>query len=554
MPDKASLISVLMLGFLLPVISSLVQAADASRPNILLIIADDLGFTDMSSFGSEIQTPNLDQLAYDGLRLTSFYTAPNCSPTRSMLMSGTDNHIAGLGNMFEELAPNQQGHPGYEGYLNTRVASLADLLRDAGYRTYMSGKWHLGLEEHNSPAARGFDKSYAMLQGGAGHFDDLGLFFVNDGKAMYRQDGKPASYPKGAYSTEFYTNRMIEYINSDRGDDRPFFAYLSYTAVHWPLQAPQESIAKFKGKYDHGYDLLHEQRIKSAITKGVLPETSQVTPRLDGQPAWNDLSADKKRYEAKRMEIYAAMVHDLDVYVGKIINYLKEIGEYENTFILFMADNGAEGHDVGLGFYEDMDAWIEHCCNNSYENIGNADSYIFVGPNWTRASVGPFRVFKGFPSEGGIRVPAFIHYPGMEHRKGVFDGFMSVMDVMPTLLELAGTSHPGETYKGRKVAPTKGMSVMPLLANQSDTVHSEDYAMGWELFAKLAMRKGEWKAMLLPEPYGTGEWGLYNLRHDISERNDLSEEYPEKFRELVGLWNQYAEDNGVIIPNEVDGY
>jgi arylsulfatase A-like enzyme len=295
------------------------------QPNILLIVVDDLGFNDLSLFGSEISTPNIDVLAQEGMVFTNFHVAPTCSPTRAMLLSGTDNHIAGLGNMHEEMPDNQRGQPGYEGFLNDRIAALPELIRDAGYHTYMTGKWHLGLTEETSPAARGFEKSFTIVQGGAGAFSNMLQIFGPE-KAMYREDRQLLdSLPDNFYSTKFYTEKMIDYINSSHGDGKPFFSYLAFTAPHWPLQAPAESIEKQKGKYDEGYDVLRERRFNALKEKGLYAHDSEPFPKLPGEPTWESLSSEEKKYEAKKMEIYAAMVNDVDIYIGKLITYLKEI-------------------------------------------------------------------------------------------------------------------------------------------------------------------------------------------------------------------------------------
>ena len=522
------------------------------RPNILLIVADDLGFTDLGVFGGEIDTPNLDQLAENGMLLTSFYAAPNCSPTRAMLLSGTDSHIAGLGNMFEELAPNQEGRPGYEGYLNQRVANLAELLQDAGYHTYMTGKWHLGLEEDQSPAARGFEKSYVLLQGGGGHFDHLGLHTLGK-KALYREDGKLVELPEDFYSSRFYARRLIEYIDTDKEGDRPFFGYLAFSAPHWPLQAPDESIAKYHGRYDAGYDALHAQRLQRAQELGVIPKDVDAFPRLPDERPWESLDDEERKVEARNMEVFAAMVDDLDRYVGEVIDYLKSTGRYENTFVFFMSDNGAEGHYLHEGWPE-LEAWIPECCDNSYENMGQADSYIYYGPNWARAGVGPYRMYKGFVSEGGLHVPAFAHYPKSVATGRINDSFLTVMDVMPTLLELAGTAHPGSPYKGREVAPLSGKSMLSLLSGKTKTVHGGDFVAGWELFGKRAIRKGDWKLLWLPPPFGTDDWQLYDLAADPAEMTDLSERQPDTREELIGLWQQYVTDHNIVLPDRVSGY
>ena len=535
---------------------------EVKAPNVLLIVVDDVGFNDLSIHGSEIQTPNIDMLMRDGVALTNFHVAPNCSPTRAMLMSGTDSHIAGLGGMAESMAPNQKGRPGYEGHLNFSVAALPEVFQDAGYHTYMTGKWHLGLTEETSPAARGFDNSFMLGEGGAGHFSNM-LQIFGPVKATYREDGKQLdSLPDDFYSTKFYTERMIEYIDSNHNDGKPFFSYLAYSAPHWPLQAPQESIAKYKGVYDEGYEVLREKRLQSLKDLGLVDKDTSVFPRYADEPGWDELSAEEKAYQARVMEVYAAMIDDVDIYIGKLIDHLKAIGEYDNTFIFFTSDNGPEAHNLDEA-WEGMAEYVASCCDNSYENIGNANSYIWYGQNWGQAGNTPARMYKGFTSQGGIRVPAFAHYPkGIE--KGVrSDGLLHVMDVMPTLLEFAGISHPGSPYRDREVVDMKGHSMLPLLQGKTDAVHADDHVIGWELFSKRAVRKGDWKILYEPfhevlEPRAPGiksdTWQLYNLADDPAESKDLSEENPEKLAEMIVHWNEYVADTGLVLPDAWDGY
>ncbi len=533
------------------------------RPNILLIVVDDVGFNDLGIFGSEIRTPNIDALARAGVMLTNYHVAPNCSPTRAMLFSGTDSHNAGLGNMAEDLAPNQKGNPGYEGYLNFRVAALSELLQDAGYNTYMTGKWHLGLTEETSPAARGFEKSFALLQGGAGAFDNM-LPIIGPGKALYREDGvKLEKLPKGFYSTRFYTERMMEYIDSGLDDDKPFFAYLAYTSPHWPMQAPQESIAKYKGAYDAGYDALRSSRLQNLKDLGLIDADIEPFPRLNDEKAWDELSNEEQRYQSKIMEIYAAMLDDVDVHIGEMVNYLKEIGEYENTIIFFMSDNGPEGHAMQHSFPE-VAEWSRKCCDNSYQNIGNADSYVWYGPNWGQAGNTPLRMFKGYPGQGGVLAPAFFHYPRVMQVAATNDSLITVKDIMPTLLELADVKHPGAgMFQGREVLAMQGRSIAPVLTGESDSIRQPGDYMGWELFGKQAIRQGDWKIIHIPSieardarlpAMKPGQWQLYNLAEDPAEINDLASSQPEKLQEMLALWDEYTTENHFIFPDFLTGY
>jgi arylsulfatase len=539
-----------------------VDTGRTSQPNILLVVLDDVGFNDLGYFGSEIRTPTIDGLAEGGMVLTDFHVAPNCSPTRAMLLSGVDNHVAGLGNMHEELSPNQKGKPGYEGHLNFRVAALPEVLQDAGYNTYMTGKWHLGLGEETSPSARGFDRTFTLLDGGAGAFDNM-LPIVGPGKANYRENGvKLDELPEGFYSTPFYTDRMIEYLEEGRGNGKPFFAYLAYAAPHWPLQAPEASIARYAGVYDDGYDVLRERRLARLQELGMAPDGVEAFARLPEEPAWADLDEDTEKIEARKMEIYAAMVDDVDRYLGELIKYLKASRQYDNTIVVVLSDNGPEAHHLDHGWAA-LQEWVDSCCDNSLENLGKADSYTWYGPNWGIAGNTPRRMFKGFTSQGGVQVPALIHYPAMVRSGQRSDALLHVTDVMPTLLELAGVNEPGDQFRDREVVPMQGRSMVPLLRGETSAVHPPDHYIGWELFGKRALRQGDWKIVYEPyhelwepRPAGieTDRWQLYNLAQDPTERYDLAQLHPDRLRDMVSLWARYAYENGVILPDWVSGY
>lgn len=520
------------------------------RPNILLVVVDDLGYSDLGAFGGgEIDTPTIDNLALEGVRLKSFYAAPTCSPTRAALLSGTDPHMAGLGNMAELLAENQRDQSGYEGYLNQRVVSVASLLRDSGYYTAMTGKWHLGLERDQSPAAAGFDRSFALLHGGAGHFDDTGLL-ARAPTALYRENYDFAKWPSGRYSSDFYTEKLIEYL-SENDQHKPFFAYLAFTAVHWPLQAPDELLRKYRGRYDGGWDLLRERRLAGQQKVGLLESPVDIVPPPDYRP-WDSLDADEQRVESRKMEVFAAMVDSVDQNIQKMIDYLRQSGTLDNTVIIFLSDNGAEGTPLEKSSL--LNGWLEHF-DNRLENMGRAGSYIFYGPNWAHATTAPNKYYKSHVAEGGIHVPAFIWRNDMPFGGAIAQAPATVMDIAPTLLELAGVSYP-ETYQARPVTALRGTSLLPLLAKPSAQLHSHDtqFRLGEELFGRKSMRDGKWKAYQEPEPFGTGEWQLYNLENDPGEAHDLAASNPDVVARLAAAWQDYADEVGVIPPDEPSGY
>jgi len=502
-------------------------------------------YSDIGPFGGEIQTPALDSLAKTGIRFTDFHTSISCSPTRSMLFSGTDNHLAGVGTMAEMIAPNQIGKKGYEGHLNDRVVSIATLLRDAGYATSMSGKWHLGEELKNDPYNRGFQKAYTMLQGGTSHFDDESMMYPNY-TPIYRENGVQVHVPKGFYSSEFYTDKMMEYIDA-REAGKPFFAYLSYTAPHDPLHVPDEWLEKYKGRYDQGYEALRKDRLDNLKRLGFISDDVVPFPHFPLSPEWESLTDEDKKREARKMEIYSAMIDNVDYHLARLFKHLKKTGDYNNTLIIFFSDNGANG--ALMNQYPDTDqVWIDRNSDNRYENLGRRFSRIEQGPAWAQVSMTPYRLFKGFTTEGGIRSPLIVSGPGVTNNGSHNDSFCHVMDISATILETAGVQHPGSSYKGKEIETLRGQSLVEVLNGKSDSVYDNDIAVSWELFGRRAVRKGDLKLVWLPDPFGNDDWQLYDLSKDPAELNDISKEQPMQRKEMIEIWNQYSKDVGVVLP------
>jgi arylsulfatase A-like enzyme len=520
------------------------------RPNFLVIVADDLGFSDLGAFGGEIETPHLDALARQGLRFTDFHTAPACSPTRAMLLTGTDHHIAGLGTLDEVASRSQRGQPGYEGYLNERVVTVTELLRDSGYRTFMSGKWHLGMALETSPHARGFERSFALLPGAANHYASspkAGTGFPRQ-DMLYTEDDAFVALPEDFYTSDGFTSKLIDYLGERPKDDAPFFAYLAFSAPHWPLQAPDDLIAKYRGRYDDGPDALRTRRLTGLIEQGLCPPDVVPHPVVARNKTWDEMTPEERAVSARTMEVYAAMVERIDWNVGRLVEHLKASGDLDDTVILFLSDNGAEGALIEavpvFGPYL-MDFIATHY-DNRLENIGRPNSYVWYGPRWAQAATAPSRLYKTHTAEGGIRVVAFLTGPGLERQKAISGAFATAMDVAPTLLELAGVEHPG-AWRGRTIEPMRGRSLLPYLRGEADVIHTDDVATGWELFGRCAIRRGDWKALLLPPPDGPGHWQLYDLSKDPGEVNDLAEAEPERLAGLIADWNAYVEATGVLI-------
>jgi arylsulfatase len=524
------------------------------RPNIVIILGDDMGYADMGSFGSEIKTPNLDSLAKDGVRFTSFYTHASCSPTRSILLSGVDSHLNGLGNMDEWTAPNQMGVDGYEGYLNNRVVTLPQLLKEAGYHTYMVGKWHMGKAPDQIPAARGFERDFSLLDG-AGSYWDMTNFTGASPWSVFTENGRYLTrLPKGYYATKTYTDKMIEFIDANRGDGKPFFAYVSHQAPHDPYHLPNEWRNRHVGEYDMGWDPVRQARLKRQIELGILPAGTQLAERLWFLPDPIVLAPAARAILGKKMELYVGMMENLDFHVGRLIDHLKKIGEYENTIFIVFGDNGAEGNDIfkqiaGTPGTRDFLFAAMKWSQTDPNAWGDPGSYVCYGPMWAQASMTPFSQYKGWTGEGGIRNALIVSGPAVKRTKGSINhGLMHVSDLMPTLLEIAGTSYP-KSREGHDLPPLMGKSWGRMLAGQAESPRTEQDYVAWEIFGNRALRQGEWKLRWEFKPFGKGDWELYNLATDPAERKDLAAERPDKSQALVALWGNYVRENNVILPS-----
>ncbi|KAF5101969.1 hypothetical protein D0Z00_000624 [Geotrichum galactomycetum] len=536
-----------------------------------------MGFSDLGVFGGEINTPVLDKLALDGgVRFNQFYAAPACSPTRSMILSGTDNHLAGVGEMFEIVAtnPHLREKPGHEGHLSTKVAALPEILSDAGYHTIISGKWHLGLLPDVIPSKRGFQKSFSLLPGCANHYGwepqltdedekELNPLFKSGAPSLHTEGDRyvpETELPKNFYSTDFYASKLIEYLNEVREENKtndtkkPFFAYLPFTAPHWPLQAPRQLIDKYKGVYDEGPEVLREKRLQRQKELGLIPQEVEAHPVVAPEVSeWGKLSDEQRKKSARAMEAYAAMVESIDINVGRVLDDLKAKGELDNTVVVFLSDNGAEGASLEaiplLG--ESIEKHIAKFYNNSLENIGNHDSYVWYGPRWAQAATAPSKLYKTFTSEGGIHVPFILSYPKIaEELKGtIASQFSTVMDLAPTFLELAGIPQPNpKNFRGKEVHPIRGKSWVKFLKNPNsvENIHDQDDTVGWGLFGGGALRKGDWKITFIRKPVGNETWGLFNIKNDPAELHDLSKQEPAKYQELLEEWKKYVAESQVV--------
>lgn len=525
-----------------------------NRPNIVIILADDMGFADLGSFGGEIHTPNIDALADNGVRFTNFYTHASCSPTRSVIMSGVDTHLNGLGNMDEWTAPNQVGQPGYEGYLNDSVVTLPQLLRETGYHTYMTGKWHLGKAPDKIPRARGFERDFSLLDGGGNYWDMTNVTALSP-RLVFTEDGQYLSeLPKDYYATRTYTDKMIEFIEANRGDGKPFFAYVAHQAPHDPYHLPKKWRGRHVGEYDKGWDALRRERLQRQIELGIVPEGTTLSERMWFIPDPTQLAAASRAVLGMKMELYAGMVENMDHHVGRLVDYLKSIGEYDNTIFLVFGDNGAEGTDLfemiagtpgTLNYLWAAMKWS----NTDPKAWGEPGSFVGYGPMWAQVSMTPFSQYKGWLAEGGIRNALIVSGPVVKRPHGsIHHPLMHIADIMPTLLEVAGTAYP-KSHDGRVLPPISGKSWIPMLAGETETVRSQQDYVAWELFGNRALRQGNWKIRWQWKPFGTGNWELYDLASDPGERVNLSARQPDKLVAMLELWDDYATQNNVILPS-----
>lgn len=532
---------ILIIGFLISSCNFNKQK-ESKQPNVLLVVVDDMGWTDTEPYGGEIKTPTINKLAKNGMLFTDFHTSVSCSPTRSMLLSGVDNHMAGLGNMGELLTPNQVGKPGYEGHLNSNVVSLAEVLREAGYHTYMGGKWHLGHDIHSIPGARGFEKTLSLLNGGASHFNDMaGL--TADEVVEYTLNGKKIEeLTKDFYSTRSFTDFLMSSIR-EQEDDKPFFAYLAYSAPHDPLHVPEPWMSKYQGVYDDGFEKLRMDRIKKAKELGLVPSNAKIPAMNHTAKAWDSLSDEEKAIESRYMEVYAGMVENVDYHMGRMVDFLSDIGELDNTIILFLSDNGSNPWDNSM-YPGNGDGVYLSQFDNRLDNIGNPTSHTAYGIGWASAGSGPLDYFKMTAGEGGIRTPLIISGPYVT-KGSIYHDFIYVTDIMPTLLEMVGVEHP-RSYKGNEVLDIQGKSFLKILSGEEKIHYNKSEYIAGEMQNGKWIRQGDFKAVFIPKPYGSQQWELYNLSVDPGETTDLSRQKPDLLKKLIVEWEKYAEKVGVV--------
>ncbi len=507
------------------------------QPNVIVILADDLGYTDLGAYGSEIFTPNIDRLADQGMKFSNYHTSPNCAPSRAMLLTGVDSHLAGVPDIPESLPPELSSIENYEGVLSPNVATVASLLHAEGYHTYMTGKWHLGETDANQPFNRGFEQTLSMPHSGADNWQDRPYMALYD-HAGWTRNGDAVHLEEPFYSSELLVDEMIGFIDSNLADGQPFFSYLSFLAVHAPVQAPQEFTDRYLETYSEGWSALRESRHDSAISIGLVPEGSARVEH-DFIDDWDALSEEEQQFEAKRMAVYAGMVSAMDDNIGRLLDYLEESGQLNNTIIIFTSDNGPEFNIYPDSSIESMGYTHEH------ENLGEIGSFNYIGPNFASAAASPLSYFKFHPGEGGLRVPLIMSGPGIESQSGFQSAAVHVTDIAPTILAMANVEPPQERFGGRRIEPMSGKNILPLLDGTVAHIYEPDDYVGYELAGSIALYHDRYKIVFNRERLGDETWHLFDIVNDPGETIDLKAQNPSQFQHMLNLYQRYAEENGV---------
>jgi arylsulfatase/uncharacterized sulfatase len=519
--------------------------AAPARPNFVVLLVDDMAFTDIGAFGGEAHTPNIDMLAARGVMFTSYHTSPLCSPSRAMLLTGIDNHRTGVATIPETLPSEQVGKHGYSMFLEPGVDTVAVRLKSAGYRTYMSGKWHLGHGPGQLPDGHGFDHSLALDASGADNWQQK-PYMPYYKSADWFEDGKAVQLPENYYSSEMIVDHMIGYLKNDEKNPAPFFAYVPFQALHIPVQAPREFTEHYAHTYDGGWDALREKRWKRAKELMLIPADAELPPAHDKLRSWDLMGEDEKKLFSKSMAVYAGMIEAMDVHIGRLVAYLKETGQLDHTIFLVTSDNGPEPSDpmaqVGFQTWMSQNGYVREI-----ETLGEKGSMNFLGPEWANAAASPDRLFKFHSTEGGLRVPLIVAGPGVS--QGMLASLSFVTDLAPTIEDFAGI----DPSKWNGPVPITGRSLAPVLRGQANRTYAEDAAVGIEVGGNAALFKGDYKLTHVTLPWGDAKWHLYHLTADPGETKDLSSAEPERFKAMLADYDAYAQANGVLkLPDDFD--
>ena len=512
------------------------EITELSKPNILLIVADDMGYTDLGCFGSEISTPNIDALANEGVTFTNFHTAPMCAPCRASILTGANNHLAGVGCQFRRV----DSLWGYEGYLTNRIKTIPESLKEANYSSFMAGKWHLGKKEDQWPFERGFAQTFVTLGGAANHHNTLGF---TSGGSLYAHNGDSTNWPSKGYSTELYTDYALDFIKNIDTSDAPFFGYMAYTSPHWPLQVEDNYWKKYEEVYKNGYEVLRLERLQNLKEIGYIDSDYDLPELHPTVIPWGSLDSLERKKEIRKMALYAGMLENLDYHIGRIVKHLKETGEYDNTMIIFMSDNGPSSKD----FYNNPGwKYVKATYNNDYENMGSPSSFVSYGPGWAEASSAPHRYHKRYVYEGGIRAPLIIKpAKSTPIGKKVNKSFVAMTDLAETCYEVAGIKNPNK-LDPKLAESLPGNSILPTLRGDVTEIHSDDETWVLEHNHHVLVRRGNWKLVNPGFDWTEENFVLYNLSTDPTESTDVKIEHPEIFQELLAEWHSFKEKYKVI--------
>ena len=526
------------------VVSVAVANAAGDRPNIVFLLADDLGYTDIAPYGSEVNTPTLSELANNGVKFTNYHTAANCAPARAMLLTGVSNHLAGVPNIPEMMSPRQKLQDNYQGVLGDNVVTIATLLEDAGYHTYLAGKWHLGSAPGKLPSQRGFERTVALMDSGADNWEQRPYLPIYD-EANWFADGERMQLPEDFYSSKFLIDKTIEFIEGNRDDGQPFFAYVPFQAVHIPVQAPQAYIDRYIGRYDEGWHKLREERHERAAELGIVPPDIDKL-EMASTADWDALSAERQRYESKRMAVYAGMIEAMDAHIGRLVTYLKQTGQIENTVFIFTSDNGAEGSGAQDPFTFATQRTVASLgYNTDYATLGLKGSYNTINPGFTSAAVSPLSFYKFYVGEGGLRVPLVISGLPLGEVIEQTPAFAWATDIAATVISLAGIESPAGRYGGRPVLPMTGRDLLPVVSGEQPSVYADEDSVGYELTGHGVLFQGDYKLARNLAPLGDGEWRLFDIVGDPGETRDLKEKMPARFQQMLSAYENFERQNRV---------
>jgi len=536
LPSRFLISLLIILGFSSGAYSQSDSAVE-SKPNIVLILVDDSGLMDFGAYGGEANTPNIDQLAGDGLMFTNMHASPVCAPSRAMLMTGSDSHLAGVANLPEMLPESYQGFEGYSGVLNDRVQTIATRLKEANYNTYVTGKWHLGHDENTLPTKRGFDRSFILGGSGGSNYDDRGYLPMHPVEPWFA-DGEEVELPEDFYSSKTYIDKTISFHEEEENSDNPFFSYIAFQAIHAPIQAPKEFVEKYRVTYANGWNKLREKRFEKAKELGIIPKNSPLVDAFPNFKNWDELSDKDQKQHNTTMAVTAGMLEAMDYHIGRYVEYLTKEGKMENTVFIITSDNGPDGSDA----YRMGIPWaLTHGYHRDFEKNGGKGFYGFLGSELANALASPFSFFKLYTGEGGLRVPLIINGKNLpkSQRTGEFCFFT---DIAPTIYDLVGISPTANAG----YAPITGKSMLPHIKDFSQPVYKTNEGVGLEAGNSSAYFLNGYKIVKNNIPLGDNQWYMYNLANDPVEANDLATQEPELFQKMLAEYEAYEREVGVV--------